>query len=392
MTHKNKGMATRCIHEGEIDDQFGSPHTPVYNTTTFTFRSTKALTDAVEGAHENPLYTRYGMNPNLWALEKKLASLEGGEESLVFGSGMAAISSVFLALGRGGVLVLGDIYGGTIDFLENQFRSLNVPVYFLLEDEMDQMEDILKKGVGMVFLESPNNPFLGILDIELISSKAHQYDALVCVDNTFATPVNQNPLALGADLVVHSATKFLGGHSDITAGVAMGSSELIGKIKPWRKNLGQIPAPEVAALLSRSLRTLVIRVGRQNKSALKIAETFQDHPKVKNVFYPGLKSNKGYEIASRQMKGYGGMLTMELYGNFEETAAVADRLKLIRIAPSLGGAESLCTQPVTTTHVDLTDEERERRGITPSLIRFSIGLEDVEDLIEDLRQALDGEV
>jgi len=389
MAYKNKGMATRSIHEGEIKDQFGAPHTPVYNTTTFTFSSTKELMEAVDGRSSDPLYTRYGMNPNLWALEKKLASLEEAEESLVFGSGMAAISSAFLAHGRGGVLVLGDIYGGTIDFLENQFRSLNVPVYFLLEEEFHQMEDILKKGVDMVFFESPNNPFLGILDIEWVGAQAHQYGALVCIDNTFATPVNQNPLLLGADLVVHSATKYLGGHSDVTGGVVMGSSKLIDKIKPWRKNLGQIPAPEVAALLSRSLKTLVIRVQRQGESAMKIAETFQDHPKVKRVFYPGLKSNKGYSVASRQMCGFGGMLTMELHGDFEKTAAVADRLELIRIAPSLGGTESLCTQPVTTTHVDLTEEERERRGITPSLIRFSIGLEDVEDLIEDIRQALD---
>src|SRR5690625_43776 len=389
MAYKNKGMATRSIHEGEIKDQFGAPHTPVYNTTTFTFSSTKELMEAVDGRSSDPLYTRYGMNPNLWALEKKLASLEEAEESLVFGSGMAAISSAFLAHGRGGVLVLGDIYGGTIDFLENQFRSLNVPVYFLLEEEFHQMEDILKKGVDMVFFESPNNPFLGILDIEWVGAQAHQYGALVCIDNTFATPVNQNPLLLGADLVVHSATKYLGGHSDVTGGVVMGSSKLIDKIKPWRKNLGQIPAPEVAALLSRSLKTLVIRVQRQGESAMKIAETFQDHPKVKRVFYPGLKSNKGYSVASRQMCGFGGMLTMELHGDFEKTAAVADRLVLIRIAPSLGGTESLCTQPVTTNQVDLTEEERERRGITPSLIRFSIGLEDVEDLIEDIRQALD---
>src|SRR5690625_3464455 len=176
MAYKNKGMATRSIHEGEIKDQFGAPPTPVYNTTTFTFSSTKELMEAVDGRSSDPLYTRYGMNPNLWALEKKLASLEEAEESLVFGSGMAAISSAFLAHGRGGVLVLGDIYGGTIDFLENQFRSLNVPVYFLLEEEFHQMEDILKKGVDMVFFESPNNPFLGILDIEWVGAQEHQYE------------------------------------------------------------------------------------------------------------------------------------------------------------------------------------------------------------------------
>lgn len=389
MSQNKMGMSTQCIHEGEIEDQYGAPHTPVYNTTTFTFSTTKELTDIVSGEKSGPLYTRYGMNPNIMVLEKKMAALEGGEAALVFGSGMAAESSTFLALGRGGILCLGDAYGGTMDLLQVQLRSLNVPVYFLSGDEVNQMEEILKKGVNMVFFETPTNPVLEVFDIADIASKARQYGALVCVDNTFATPVNQNPLKLGADLVVQSATKYLGGHSDVTGGVVAGSRELMEKIRPWRKNLGQVPAPEVAALWSRSLRTLVIRVERQNETALKIAETFQDHPAVRRVYYPGLSDRSGYKIALRQMRGFGGMLTLELHGGFEEAAATADRLKLIRIGPSLGGSESLCTQPVTTTHVDLSEEERIRRGITPSMIRFSIGLEDSEDLIEDIRQALE---
>lgn len=388
MSQNKTGMSTRCIHEGEIEDQYGAPHTPIYNTTTFTFSTTKELTDVVTGEKSGPLYTRYGMNPNLLVLEKKMAALEGGEAALVFGSGMAAESSTFLALGRGGILCLGDAYGGTMDLLQVQLRSLNIPVYFLSGDELDQMEDILKKGVSMVFFETPTNPVLEIFDIADIAFKARQHEALVCVDNTFATPVNQNPLKLGADLVVQSATKYLGGHSDVTGGVVTGSRELMEKIRPWRKNLGQVPAPEVAALWSRSLRTLVIRVERQNETALKVAETFQDHPAVRRVYYPGLSDHPGHKIAARQMRGFGGMLTLELHGGFEEAAAAADRLKLIRIGPSLGGSESLCTQPVTTTHVDLSEEERARRGITPSMIRFSIGLEDAQDLIEDIRQAL----
>ncbi|MBX9724837.1 MAG: PLP-dependent transferase, partial [Candidatus Obscuribacterales bacterium] len=212
--------------------------------------------------------------------------------------------------------------------------------------------------------------------------------ALVAVDNTFASPVNQQPLQLGADFVIHSATKYLGGHSDITAGALMGSAELLGPVWPWRKNLGQMIAPEVASLLSRSLRTLMVRVKQQCASAHAIAEAMEKHPRIAKVLYPGLPSFAGYSLASKQMSGFGGMLSIEVKGNAEDASRVADKLKLFALAPSLGGVESLITQPITTTHHGLTPEERKRRGIADSMLRISVGLEDAGDLIADLYQAL----
>lgn len=211
---------------------------------------------------------------------------------------------------------------------------------------------------------------------------------MVGLERTVVRSVNQKPIQLGADLVVHSATKYLGGHSDITAGVVMGSKQHIGEIWAWRKNLGQMLAPETASLLSRSIKSLVLRVKHQNESALRIATEIEKHPKIKKVLYPGLVSFAGHELAKKQMSGFGGMITIEVNGDYERTVKVADNLKIFRIAPSLGSAESLCTQPVTTTHHGLTEEELNRRGITPSMIRLSVGFEEAEDLIADLEQAL----
>jgi cystathionine beta-lyase/cystathionine gamma-synthase len=387
--HKNsQGLSTRCVHTGEIRDSQGSPHTPIYATTTFAFESTADLLDVVEGRREGNLYTRYGFNPTIRSLEEKLASLEGAETALAFASGMAAESALFLAHGRKGILCIGDAYGGTIELLAEQLPLLGIPTHFLLGSELDQLESVLKKDVGLVFFETPTNPALEVLDIRRIAEAAHRHGALVAVDNTFATPVNQQPLTLGADLVVHSATKYLGGHSDITAGAIMGPGSLLSPIFDWRKNLGQMPAPETAALLARSLRTLVVRVQRQNDSALAIAQAMQDHPRVARVLHPGLTEFPGHRIAAEQMSDFGGMLTIEVEGTGVDASRVVDRLKLFAIAPSLGGVESLVTQPVTTTHHGLTPEERSRRGITDGMIRLSIGLEDPEDLIRDLEEAL----
>ena len=240
----------------------------------------------------------------------------------------------------------------------------------------------------MVFFETPTNPALELFDIAAIAELAHAQGALAVVDNTFASPVNQNPLALGADFVVHSATKYLGGHSDLTAGALMGKKELIMPVWSWRKNLGQTIAPEIAAQLARSLRSLTLRVERQNATAMRIAEALRTHPKVARVLYPGLPDFPGHDLARRQMKGFGGMLTIEVAGDGKAATRVADALKLFALAPSLGGVESLVTQPCTTTHHGLTPEERARRGISDAMLRLSVGLEDAGDLIADLEQAL----
>ena len=388
MNKKHAGLSTRCIHGGELKDAQGSPHTPLYATTTFKFDSTADLLDVVEGRKSGNLYTRYGLNPTIRALEEKLASIEGAEAAWAFSSGMAAETALFLAHGRKGIVCIGDAYGGTMELLASQLPLLNIPTYFLLGSELDGLKAYLEQGVGLVFFETPTNPALEVLDIAALSSQAHQHGALVAVDNTFASPVNQHPLELGADFVIHSATKYLGGHSDITAGALMGSAHLLTPVWPWRKNLGTMIAPETASLLMRSLRTLVVRVERQNASALFLAQALQGHPGVARVYYPGLPDFPGHAVALRQMKGFGGMLTFEVAGGYEDAVRVVDRLKLFAIAPSLGGVESLATMPVTTTHHGLEPQERARRGISDNMIRLSIGLEDAADLLADLEQAL----
>ncbi len=388
MNDKNAGLATRCVHAGEIKDAHGSPHTPIYTTTTFKFDSTADLLDVVDGKKTGSLYTRYGLNPTVFSLEQKLAALEEAEAAWAFSSGMAAESALFLAHGRKGIVCIGDAYGGTMEFLASQLPELGIPTYFLLGSELHGLKTYLEAGVGLVFFETPTNPTLEVLDIRAISDMAHEYGTLVAVDNTFASPVNQNPLALGADFIIHSATKYLGGHSDITAGALMGSKHLLASVWNWRKNLGTMIAPDTAALLARSIRTLPVRVERQNVTAQNVAEAMTQHPKIARVFYPGLPDFPGHAVAKSQMKGYGGMLTLELNGGYEDAVQAVDKLKLFAIAPSLGGVESLVTMPVTTTHHGLTPEERARRGISDSMIRLSIGLEDATDLIADIEQAL----
>ena len=381
-------LATRAIHGSTVKDAYGSPHLPIYNTTTFAFGSTADLLDVVDGKKPGSLYTRYGLNPNLFALEETLASLEGAEMAWAFCSGMAAETALFFAHGRAGIVCIGDAYGGTLELLSSQLPLLGIPTHLILGNELDRLDELLASGAKLVFFETPTNPTLELLDIRAITAKAHAHGARVAVDNTFASPVNQRPLELGADFVVHSATKYLGGHSDLTAGALMGSKELLLPVWNWRKNLGSTIAPETAALLSRSLRTLVVRVRQQNAAAQAVAEAMARHPKIVRVFYPGLPDFPSHALAKDQMHGFGGMLTIEVAGTGEDASRVADRFRLFALAPSLGGAESLVTQPCTTTHHGLTPAERARRGISDAMLRLSIGLEDPADLIADLEQAL----
>jgi cystathionine gamma-synthase len=386
MTEK---LDTRCVHAGELVDPHGSPHTPTYTTTTFKFASTADLLDVVDGRKAGSLYTRYGLNPTIASLETKLAALEGAQAAWAFCSGMAAETALFLTHGRKGIICLGDAYGGTLELLASQLPLLGIRTHLLLGDDMARLDALLSDGSELVFLETPTNPTLEIFDIHAIAKMAHAHGAKLAVDNTFASPVNQNPLALGADFVVHSCTKYLGGHSDLTAGALMGTTELLAPVWNWRKNLGSMIAPEIAALLARSIRTLPVRVRQQNTTAQKVAEAMGQHPRVSRVLYPGLPDFPGHALARKQMSGFGGMLSIEVKGSGEDATRVADRLKLFALAPSLGGVESLVTQPCTTTHHGLTPAERARRGISDVMLRLSIGLEDADDLIADLRQALD---
>ena len=387
---RSSGLSTRAIHGHSGKDAHGSPHTPIYNTTTFAFDSTADLLEVVTGRKAGSLYTRYGLNPTILALEETLAGLEGAEMAWAFCSGMAAESALFLTHGRDGIICLGDVYGGTLELLANQLPLLGITTQFVLGNELERLDALLAAGPRqLVFLETPTNPTLELFDIRVLAATAHAHGAKLAVDNTFASPVNQRPLALGADFVLHSATKYLGGHSDLTAGTLMGSRDLLMPVWNWRKNLGSMIAPETAALLARSLRTLVVRINRHNETALAVAEAMARHPQVARVLYPGLPSFPGHALAKAQMHGFGGMLTLEVVGGGDAATRVADRLKLFALAPSLGGAESLVTQPCTTSHQGLSPAERRRRGISDGMLRLSIGLEEADDLIADLEQALE---
>jgi cystathionine gamma-synthase/methionine-gamma-lyase len=379
------------VHAGQARDREGALRVPVYSDSTFGFGSTAALLDVVEGRTEGNLYTRFGQNPTIRALERKLADIEGGESALAFSSGMAAEAATALSLAGAGdhVVCVGDLYGGTYELFAGHLAHLGIHTTFLLADEVDRLADALARPARLVYLETPTNPGLEVLDIAAIAEVAHAHGVPVVVDNTFATPVNQLPLALGADLVVHTATKYLGGHSDLTAGVAIGPEELIAPIRPWRKNLGQIVAPDVASLLSRSIATLVVRMRAHNAGAERVARYLAGHPRVAEVRHPSLLEGEEAAIVARQMRGGGGMVTFVVDADADGTAAVVDRLRLFAIAPSLGGVESLVTQPVTTTHHEMPRAERLRRGIVDGMVRLSVGLEDPEDLIADLAGALD---
>lgn len=388
-TDNQKAQSTRIIHNRRHQDAFGSPYSPIYNSTTYQFPDTEAQLDVIEGRKPGYLYTRWGTNPTIQELEQGLASLEQAEAGLAFASGMAAISATILAHGQQGVACIGDIYGGTQELLANHCRPLGIPVAFLLQANAEDIEASLTRPGMLVFCETPANPTLAIISLREIAGIAHKKGALLAVDNTFASPINQRPLALGADLVLHSATKYLGGHSDLTAGALMSSAPLCETVAAWRKNLGQLLSPETAALLSRSLRTLPVRMRLHNENAMAVAQAMDGYPGVARVLYPGLPSFPGHRLASEQMSGFGGMMTIEISGGRQTAAAVADNLGVFLLATSLGGVESLVSQPSATSHHAIGREEREKRGISDGMLRLSIGLEDPEDLIADLRQAIE---
>ena len=385
------GVSTRCIHAGAARDAEGALRTPLYNDSTFGFASTADLLDVVEGRVEGNLYTRFGHNPTIRALERTLADIEGGAAALAFSSGMAAEAATILSLAGAGdhVVCLGDVYGGTYELLARDLPRLGIDTTFVLEHDAESLGALLaERPAALVYFETPTNPGLDIIDIAATAAIAHAHGAPVVVDNTFASPVNQSPLDHGADLVIHSATKYLGGHSDLTAGAVVGPGERIAAIAGWRRNLGQIIAPPVAALLARSIATLVVRVRAHNEGAERVARFLAAHPRVVAARHPSLLTGEPAAIAARQMRGGGGMVSFLYDGDAAATAAMIDRLRLFAIAPSLGGVESLVTQPVTTTHHDMDEAERRRRGIVDGLVRLSVGLEDPEDLIADLEAAL----
>lgn len=373
---------TKSIHIGqEPDPATGATITPIYQTSTFT-------QDAL-GKHKGYEYSRTG-NPTRRALETCLASLENGKYGLCFASGLAATTNVLCLLKSGDEVVAGDdLYGGTIRLFDRVFSNFNLRFTFVDGRDPKNFEKSITSKTKLIWIETPTNPLLRLIDIKEVSKIAKAKNILLAVDNTFSSPYFQKPLDLGADIVVHSTTKYLGGHSDVVGGtIVISNEELYKKLRFFQNAVGATPGPFDSWLVLRGIKTLAIRMKKHEENAIKIAEFLEKHPKVKKVNYPGLKSHSQHELAKRQMSGFGGMISFEINGGYDFAKKVVESTKIFALAESLGGVESLIGHPVTMTHVGVPKEQREKIGITDNLIRISVGIEHVDDLIKDLKQAL----
>lgn len=365
--------------------------TPVVNTSAYFFNKTSDLIDFKEKRRASFEYGRYG-NPTTVVAEEKISALEGAESTLLMASGMCASTALLLALvpAGGHLVTTTDCYRKTRIFIETILPKMGIKATVIDPADMEGLEAALEENnVSLFFTESPTNPFLRCVDIELVSKLCHSKGALVCIDGTFATPMNQKALALGADIVLHSATKFIGGHNDVLAGCISGSQELISTVRNLHHILGGALNPNAAYLILRGMKTLHLRVQQQNSTALRMAEILEAHPKVKRVYYPGLKSHQEHHIAIRQMTGFGGVVSFEVDGDLHTTAKFVDNLKIPYIAPSFGGCESIVDQPAIMSYWDLSPADRAKYGIFDNLVRFSFGVEDFEDLKTDVLQALE---
>ena len=383
------GIETTLIHGDRTTAHAGAVTPPIYQTSTFSFDDADAMATAARTPTFERFYTRYG-NPNHGAVERILAAIEGGEAAMVSASGMGAIASTAIALTSAGAHVVAQrmIYDGTRALLNDILARFGVEVTYVDQHDADAFAAAMRPNTRLVMLESPSNPLLGITDIAAVARIAHDAGALVSIDSTIATPVNQRPLELGADVVLHSATKYLGGHSDLIAGAVVSSRELIARIWETHHILGSTLGPFEAWLLLRGLRTLEMRVERHNASALAVARAMEAHPRVTRVYYPGLETHPGAQVARRQMRGFGGLVSIEIDGSFDDARGVIDRLQLFHSAASLGGVESLVAQPAAMWPSSSTSVDARAMGIIPSLLRLSIGIERAQDLIADLDRSL----
>src|SRR6478609_957921 len=381
---------TAAVWAGETEPFWkGATTIPIVNSVTYAYHDLDEWHEVATGKREGFIYSR-NTNPTVHALEEKIRVLEGAEAATSFATGMGAISNtLFALLGPGKrVVSIKDTYGGTSKIFLEFLPPYKVEVKLCETTDHAQLEAEIAKGCDLVYLETPTNPTLKVVDIKRLSAAAKKVGAVVVVDNTFATPVNQNPLKLGADLVVHSATKFLCGHSDAMGGLLCGKKELVEQVFRFREINGASLQPDPAYLIARGMKTLELRIERQNSSALKIAGFLKAHKKVNDVFYPGLETHAGHAIAKEQMSGFGGMMSFSLKGNYDDVKKFLPKLKLVHLAASLGSVSTLAGPPRTTSHVELSEEQRRLLGIPESLIRYSVGIENPEDLIGDLEQAL----
>jgi len=389
MVSKGKGFSTKAVHAGEKrDPSTGAVVTPIYETSVFAFSRTKELIDVMSGKKGGYIYTRYG-NPTVRTVERKMAELEGAEDVAVFSSGMAAIATTIFTLVSSGdhVVSTRDLYGGTLAFFKEVLPKFGVEASLVEATDFDEMKSAIQENTKVIYAETPTNPTLKLVDVSKVAKLGKKKGITVVVDSTFASPYNLKPIQFGVDVVIHSATKYLGGHNDVTAGMVGGSENFVQKLKEMRKHFGGTLDPLAAWLLLRGLKTLGLRMERHNSNGVRVAKYLEKHPKVKRVYYPGLPSHPQYSIAKRQMKGFGGVVSFEIDGDFEETMKCVDNLKLCYLAASLGGAETLATQPVACSHYFVSAEDRKKAGITDQLVRLALGIEDPEDIIADLEQA-----
>jgi cystathionine gamma-synthase len=390
MEEKKYAKGTEAIWAGEDNAYFkGAITTPIVSSVAFAYTDLQEWHNVAIGESEGFIYSR-NTNPTVAALEEKIRVLEGAEAATSFATGMAAISNTLFAFLKPGkrVVSVKDTYGGTSKLFLDFFPAYHVEVTLCETGNHEELETEISKGCDLVYLETPTNPTLKITDIKRIALVAKSAGAIVVVDNTFATPINQNPLQLGADLVIHSATKFLCGHSDAMGGLLAGRKDLVKQVFQFREINGGSLQADPAYMIARGMKTLDLRISRQNESALKIAEYLQKHSKVSAVFYPGLPTHTGYEIAREQMRSFGGILSFALDGGFELVEKFLPSLKLAHLAASLGSVSTLAGTPRTTSHVELTEQQRALLGIPESLIRYSVGIEHVDDLLSDLDEAL----
>jgi cystathionine gamma-lyase len=381
MNAREQGFATRAIHAGQdADPATGATVVPIYATSTYT--------QAGPGQHKGYEYSRSG-NPTRTALETCLASLEGGERGLAFASGLAATTAVLSLLKPGDeVAAAADLYGGTYRLLERVFKPWGLVTRYTDDASPAGFARIVTPATKLVWIETPTNPLLQLVDITAIAAIAHKAKAILAVDSTFASPYLQQPLKLGADLVIHSTTKYLGGHSDVVGGAVVGGKELLQPIAFYQNAAGGVPGPFDAWLTLRGVKTLAVRMERHCANARQLAPWLVKQPQVERVYYPGLPEHPGHELAKRQMRDFGGMISLRLKGGAEAARKFLPRTKLFSLAESLGGVESLVCHPATMTHASIPVAQRTARGVDDGLIRLSVGIEDKNDLQEDLRQAL----
>ncbi|MHB9299814.1 methionine gamma-lyase [Fusobacterium polymorphum] len=393
METKKCGLGTTAIHAGTLKNLYGTLAMPIYQTSTFIFDSAEQGGRRFALEEAGYIYTRLG-NPTTTVLENKIAALEEGEAAVATSSGMGAISSTLWTVLKAGDHVVTDktLYGCTFALMCHGLTRFGIDVTFVDTSNLDEVKNAIKENTRVVYLETPANPNLKIVDLEALSKLAHKNpNTLVIVDNTFATPYMQKPLKLGADIVVHSVTKYINGHGDVIAGLVITNKELADQIRfvGLKDMTGAVLGPQDAYYIIRGMKTFEIRMERHCKNAKKVVEFLNKHPKIERVYYPGLETHPGHEIAKKQMKDFGAMISFELKGGFEAGKTLLNNLKLCSLAVSLGDTETLIQHPASMTHSPYTKEEREAAGITDGLVRLSVGLENVEDIIADLEQGLE---